>query len=556
MTDQNLSALSKQGLSVLEHYIEKSGLPIQRGIEKEGLRSTSEFDIAQTNHPEKLGHPLTHAGITTDYSEALLELITPVKNSREALLTELESIHRYVNQHSGSETLWAGSMPCRLDGEESIRIAEYGDSNIGQLKHVYRQGLGVRYGRVMQSIAGLHFNFSLSDAFWTDLHAATTESNQSNNVDHASLQTFKSERYFALIRNFRRHAWLLMYLFGASPALDKSFVKGSQHQLDSFDGKGTLYKPYATSLRMGDLGYHNNAQEALAICFNTLDNFTHTLGQAIHTPYAPYQDIGIKHEEQYIQLNTNILQIENEYYSSIRPKRTTHSGEKPTQALIERGVEYIEVRCLDLNPTLPLGIDETEVDFLDIFLLHSLMTPSAFIDDDACKELEDNFTKTVNDGRNPALTLQNGAESLSIKDWGIRLIEDMTSIAKALDKANHDDRYQLALQHQKEKLLNVDLTPSAKVLQAMQESSRSWLEYAGQLSSQHKASLSLTTENETKVNTSNTSTPPSPPSMKPSLSEIEARFDKEASDSFTAAQRILDADSISFDRYLDDYHRS
>ena len=226
LSTQNLSETYTDKLSELEKYVGTKGIPVARGIEKEGLRADPQHDISQTNHPEALGHPLSHPTITTDYSEALLELITPVEQTREDLLNTLEQTHQHVANNIGNEVLWAGSMPCRIDGNDSIRIAEYGDSNIGQLKYVYRQGLGVRYGRIMQSIAGLHFNFSISDDFWLTLKNMQTDvDNQSpSSSENLSLQDFKSEQYFALIRNFRRHSWLLMYLFGASPALDKSFL--------------------------------------------------------------------------------------------------------------------------------------------------------------------------------------------------------------------------------------------------------------------------------------------------------------------------------------------
>lgn len=481
MTDPSTNVF-QSGLSTLNEYLQSHPSPILRGIEKEGLRAGPSLDIAQTDHPQALGHPLTHGRITTDYSEALLELITTVHDSREGLLDELKQIHAFVQAQLQDELLWAGSMPCRLDGEESIRIAEYGESNIGQLKHVYRQGLGVRYGRIMQSIAGLHFNFSLQDGFWQTLQAS-----QGNTQ---SLQDFKSDQYFGLIRNFRRHAWLLMYLFGASPALDKSFLNnGASASLDALDSKGTLYKPYACSLRMGDLGYHNNAQSSLNICFNTLDNFTHTLGEAVKTPYADYQKIGLRKDNRYIQLNSNVLQIENEYYSSIRPKRTAVSGEKPTQALISRGVEYIEVRCMDLNPMLPLGIDAHEIDFLDLMLLHALLQQSDFIDDEHCNELDRNFSQTVDRGRDPNLRLIREKNEISLKDWGLELIQEMHGIAEILDQKSGDGRYAKTLQIQAAKLHDVSRTPSADIVRKLQSENLSWLEFAGQLSAAHHDTL-------------------------------------------------------------------
>lgn len=522
--DIDTSGLSSTALSSLEKHIKENGLPIARGIEKEGLRADTSGLISQTDHPSALGHPLTHASITTDYSEALLELITPVKTSREDLLSTLTHTHEFVATNIGDEVLWSGSMPCKIDGEESIRIAEYGDSNIGRLKYVYRQGLGVRYGRVMQSIAGLHFNFSIDDKLWQALQNSQTNTDQ-------SLQDFKSEQYFALIRNFRRYSWLLMYLFGASPCLDQSFVKDQPHSLEPLDDKGTLYKPYATSLRMGDLGYHNNAQSSLNICFNNLSNFTQTLGRAIHSVHQPYQEIGLFKDGEPIQINTNILQIENEYYSSIRPKRTAQSGETPRHALTERGVEYIEVRCLDLNPFLAVGISDTQIDFMDIFLSYCLLKHSPVIDDDECQSLDNNFDLVVNEGRKPGLTLKDNETEKPMTLWGNELLSSMSKIATILDQANNDQRYSKALAEQQAKLDAVDLCPSAQVLKIMQDEKLSWLEFAGELSHKHKATL-------TKSASQTTSS---------------QDFVSEGKQSFLDAEEIKNNDQQSFESYLQSY---
>lgn len=515
----------KACLNALKQFLSTDKAAFGRGIEKEGLRTDNAGFIAQTDHPSALGHTLTHPHITTDYSEALLELITDVHTGRDTLLKQLGDVHQFVQENLGDEQLWAGSMPCALDGDQSIRIAEYGDSNIGQLKHVYRQGLGVRYGRIMQSIAGLHFNFSLNDELWQALHDAENS--------ELSLQDYKSAKYFALIRNFRRHAWLLMYLFGASPALDQSFIKpGAKHSLEQFDDKGTLYLPYACSLRMGDLGYHNNAQSDLSICFNTVDNFVATLQKAIKTPYQAYEEIGTQKDGQYIQLNTNILQIENEYYSPIRPKRTAQPGEKPTEALRARGVEYVEVRCMDLNPMLPLGISETEIDFLDLFLLNCLVQPSDWISDDDCLDIESNFSAVVNRGREPDLTLVRKGETLTLKSWGLQLIQEMEDLLPVFGQGLKVDTYATALDIQKQKLLDSSLCPSAQVLEQMRTHHQSWLNLVLALSRQHKKTL---TEEE-------------------ALSEQErASFQQEAERSLKQAAAIKASDNQDFAAYLADY---
>lgn len=453
-----------------------------KGVEKEGLRVDRNGFIAQTPHPEALGSALTHPRITTDYSEALLELITPVCASTPELLESLRNIHKYVQQHLGDEVFWAASMPCELDGDPSIPIAEYGSSNIGRLKHVYRQGLAVRYGRMMQSIAGAHYNLSLPDSFWQLWQEALG--------NQQSLKDFKSDQYFWLIRNFRRRSWLLMLLFGASPALDASFVADTSHKLSRFDDR-TWFGQDATSLRMGDLGYHNNAQSSLNICFNELNTYTQTLDRAIHTPWPAYEKIGVRRDGQFIQINTSVLQIENEYYSAVRPKRTANSGEKPIQALESRGVEYIEVRCLDLDPFSPEGVNEKQIDFLDLFLLDCLLSDSARIGDDECERLDDNYKDVVAQGRNRELSLCQGGARVPVGDAAQVVFDQLEPLADLLDSWNGSDTYRSALAAQRRKLPEVGpwSVPSAQVVDAMRESGLGHREWVMEQSRQHQRVL-------------------------------------------------------------------
>ena len=449
---------------------------ICHGIERETLRITTEARLSQKAHPEALGKALTHPYITTDYSEALLEFITPVHCRIEDTLAFLDELHRYTCQQTDGELLWAGSMPPLLEGDENIPIAQYGHSNIGQMKSVYREGLAHRYGKAMQTIAGIHYNFSLPDELWSLLQKD----------DGQDEQSFRSESYLALIRNFRRYSWLLMYLFGASPAASRSFFPDPENNygLESF-GSDTLVSPYGTSLRMSDFGYTNNAQSSLSICYNTLDEYVDSLTKAIQTPYQPYEDIGLKKDGNYLQLNTNLLQIENEYYSTIRPKRVARSGEKPVTALRNHGVEYIEVRCLDINPFEPLGLSNTDAHFQDVFLLYCALQSNTELGHAECRESGENFSKVVSEGRKPGLTLMSQGQEITLRSWGAMLLEEMLPVAKLLDEANGSDLFTHALKTQQDKLDDISLTPSAQVIAAIEKQQLGHLELMQLLSEQH-----------------------------------------------------------------------
>ena len=457
-----------------------ANLPLLRqclhGIERECLRVDGNGQLALTPHPQALGSALTHAQITTDYSESLLEFITPAEADPAETLADLERIHRFAYSKLGAEYLWSPSMPCPLPAEEDIPIARYGNSNIGKLKYVYRKGLALRYGKTMQCIAGIHYNFSLPEALWPLLQAVED--------DNRSTCDYQSASYIALIRNFRRYSWLLMYLFGSSPVLDAGFLRGRQHELQQLDAD-TLYLPWATSLRMSDLGYQNNAQAGLTPCYNDLASYTSSLRQAVSTPYPAYVSAGTKKDGEWQQLNTNVLQIENEYYSSIRPKRVTRSGERPIQALLARGVQYVEVRCLDINPFNPVGIDLEEARFLDAFLLFCALEDSPTLGGPECRDCTGNFLKVVKEGRRPGLQLQRNGEAVELQQWAGQLLDHIAHSAQLLDQGLADAPHLSALQTQRAKVADVRLTPSAQVLAVLQERQESFRAFALRQSREH-----------------------------------------------------------------------
>ena len=432
---------------------------LRRGIEKESLRVALDGALATTPHPASLGSALSHPAITTDFSEAQLELITQVHSSPEACLNELEDIHRFV--YAGlpaGELLWPSSMPCILGDDEKIPLGRYGSSNVGTAKTVYRRGLGHRYGRLMQTISGIHYNFSLPESLWLTLGLHDQEA--------------RSAAYFGLIRNFRRWSWLLIYLFGASPSVCRSFTRNNpNHGLTPFD-EGSLHLPYATSLRMGPLGYQSDAQASLHISYNSLAEYASSMREALTTEYAPYEQYGLEVNGEYQQLNTAILQSENEFYGTIRPKRPVRASERPLTALQQRGVEYVEVRCLDLNPFLRVGLDTHQVRFIDTFLLLCLLAHSAPDSPEEIERLNDNQMRVVQRGRDPALTLRTAqSREEPLADWAAALLDACERLAAILDAAHGGDAYSYTIEQQRNKVADPDLTPSARVLQIMRDQS-------------------------------------------------------------------------------------
>lgn len=406
-----------------------------RGVERETLRYHQNGKLATTPHPEGLGSAFTNEWITTDFAESLLEFITPVSNDIPTLINQLEDIHHFTQTKLGDDKLWPMSMPCYVNQEDDIQLAQYGSSNSGKMKTLYREGLKRRYGSLMQIISGVHFNFSFPDSFWDTLYGKQDEDQR---------QDTKSDAYFGLIRNYYRFGWLIPYFFGASPALCSSFIQGRDTKLPFENIGGTLFLPKSTSLRLSDLGYTNSAQSSLKIEFNSLEQYLEGLNQAIRTPSDEFAEIGIKAGDEYRQLNSNVLQIENELYAPIRPKRVAKSGEKPSEALERAGVEYIEVRSLDVNPFSSIGITEDQVRFLDLFLTWSALKDSEEMDGCELECWRDNWNKVIIEGREVGLELQIGCkgERLTLQEWATRVMCDLKLIAEKMDAAHGGSAYQ------------------------------------------------------------------------------------------------------------------
>jgi glutamate--cysteine ligase len=487
---------------------------IRRGIEKESLRVRPEGKLAMTPHPMLLGSALTHPHITTDFSESQLELITGVHTGVEACLEELTRIHQIVYRALGDEMMWCASMPCGLPADDAIPLGRYGSSNVGRMKTVYRTGLSHRYGRRMQMISGIHYNFSLPDTIWPlpGLGEPT-------------------EAYFALIRNFRRNAWLLFYLFGASPAVCASFVEGREHELREL-AAGTHYLPYATSLRMGRLGYQSDAQSKLAVSYNNVENYGASLFDALTQPYPPYEAIGIRNGDEYHQLATSLLQIENEFYGKIRAKRIIRPGERPLHALRERGVEYVEVRLMDLDPFCAIGIGAATIRLLDVFLLHCLLEESPPDTPAEIAAIGRNQNRVAARGRKAGLLLERRGQEVELFDWGRQLTIECEPIAAALDAAHGSTAYREALAAAVTALNDPASVPSARVLREMQDQhAGSYLRFTLAQSLRHAAAIR--------------SLPLAP--------EREKRFARLAAESLDEQRQIEAADTMPFEIYRQQY---
>ncbi len=475
------SLLNKRLNTLIDNNLGSFLLDSKTGLEKESLRVSPQGRISQNKHPEVLGAALTHPWITTDYSESLLEFITPPLARAHEALDYLLDIETFVYQKLDDELLWTTSMPCIITGESDIHIAEYGSSNAGMMKTVYRRGLAWRYGKMMQVIAGIHFNHSFPLKFWPAY--------QEMEGDNSAEQAFINQSYMSMTRNLLRYGWLIPYLFGSSPAICKSFLNGiampeNMQQLNN----NTCYEPYATSLRMGDIGYTNlkEGETGVKANYNSLSEYTQSLRKAITTPCPNYEKIGVKVNGEYRQLNANRLQIENEYYSSVRPKQILENMEKPVDALDQRGIQYVELRSLDINAFHPAGLTHKQLYFLKTFMLFCLLQESPKIDKAEQQEIDRNQSLVAHQGRKPGLKLRRQGKSILLQSWAQELMQNMAPVAELMSNIYDEDCYLDSHELHLNLVRHPELTPSARILEELFTNNESYYEFARRKSLEHR----------------------------------------------------------------------
>lgn len=444
------------------------------GLEKESLRIFQSGELANTNHPKSLGDKLTNHFLTTDYAESQLEVITKPYPDFNKTLEELEDIHKFIYQNiNQDQTLWPFSIPGKLPKPKDISIARYGSSIKGQIKELYRTGLEHRYGKVMQLICGIHYNFSFSDDFWQAYFPAI------KNHPKWSKQDINNS-YMSLIRNYMRISWLSTYLFGASPAISNKFIHKDiaiANYLKPF--KDTTYlTPYGTSVRESNLGYHNKSKVTHMIDYNSMQAYANSLYKAVNTIDPEFQELGKFRGNKQIQINCNLLQIENEYYGTIRPKPSVEITDVPLyKALHNYGISYIELRNLDLNPFNYIGIEYNQGLFLEVVMYYCLLLDSPEFTPKERAEIKANSDKIALLGRQPQLQLIHNGHFTSMKTWANDIFQDLKIIGEYLDQAYGKNNYTKCIEYYQTLIHNPEQTLSAKIIQELIKNDCDYTDY-------------------------------------------------------------------------------
>ena len=421
------------------------------GFEKESLRIANSR-ISKSSHPELLGSALCNKFITTDFSESQLELVTPPFKNNNRSLAFLEDIHHFVSCNLKDEFLWPFSMPTNIDNEKDINISNYGTSNLGLFKRIYRNGLSHRYGRMMQTISGVHYNYSFSDRFWQKLPL--------KNLDK-DYKEIRSLSYFNMLRNISRVNWLILYLFGASPIITRNLLTKEKQSFQKLDDE-TYYLKYATSLRMSNFGYYNILGDEFSVSLDSLASYISDIQEATKTPSKSFKSLNKKNNKNNQQINENLLQIDDEFYAVARAKSRVISNQRTTSKLTNGGVDFIELRSLDLNPYSRIGIDQETTNFLEILLSYCFVKQKGYLSDLEKQEISHNDSLVAKQGRYPGLYLQKDGEKIRLKDLGNQILDELYPIATLLD--NKQNQYTKSLDLMVEKINDPSKTISGRLM--------------------------------------------------------------------------------------------
>jgi glutamate--cysteine ligase len=273
----------------------------------------------------------------------------------------------------------------------------------------------------MQCVSGIHYNFSIDEKSYCDLLGSAYSQEAVDNL------------YLGLIRNFKRNFWFILAQLGASPVADKSYVLERDHNLEKLNAND-VFLPEATSLRMSNIGYQSPIQTSLGIRYNSLDGFIESVKKGIKMSHIEFNRLGLFDDGgNRQQISDGIIQIENELYDTIRPKRTSPNGLRPANALKEHGIEYVEIRGVDISPNALGGISKDQMHFLDLFLIHCFITRSSELTDKENIRLQKNHTDMVSSGQNNSTVISYKGKEISSGEAMVDLINELSLLAKTLD---------------------------------------------------------------------------------------------------------------------------
>ena len=379
------------------------------GIEWEGLRVRANGELFLSPHPEIFGNKLSNPFITTDFSESQIEIITPAFDTIDEAFSFFSFMSDVVNSSlDDDEYLWFQSLPCILPDSSKIPIAKYKGKELAEESMEYRKGMAKKYGLRKQMISGIHFNFSFKDELieklYDNLDFSEIEGYENSSI---SYKEFKYMLYLKISRNYIRYVWLIIYLTGCSVAAHNTFTPECTDLMEHSDDYGGVYSERGPSFRNASCGYKN--LEHLYPNYHSVDAFARDVQSFI---------------------DEGKLSQAKELYTQIRLK-----PKDPSDVLLSLrndGIQYIEIRTLDINPFYKCGLIKKDMEFLHLFLIYSLIADESDYEnwqEEAIynEEMVDESAYDYN------MKLLKDGEEISLEEWGLKILDEIDEMCRTLN---------------------------------------------------------------------------------------------------------------------------
>ena len=399
------------------------------GIEWESLRAKDGGQLSLTPHPEVFGDKLTNPVVTTDFSESQIEIITPTFDTIDEAFDVFSLLSDIVNVSlPEDEYLWFQSIPCILPYADQIPIAQYSEEGMSSQR--YREDLARKYGLKKQMISGVHFNFSFSDEFLEHLYSIEDSG--------VSFRQFKNSVYLKVARNYLRYCWLIIYLTGCSIGTHETFSKDCIHLMDACDEFGSYYSTRGPSFRNASCGYKNLKE--LYPSYASVEEFARDVNRFI---------------------DNGDLSEAKELYTQIRLKPKDPSD--MLNSLVNDGIEYVEIRTLDINPFYKCGLVRHDMNFLHLFLIYMFIKDeSDYVDWQ--REAKINEENTAEAAYVDSMRLLRDGEEVTLKSWAAEIINEMYGMCEVF---GIDESHTLSLMLNR--IADPELTYGKRLLRLIEE---------------------------------------------------------------------------------------
>ncbi|HAT4181976.1 bifunctional glutamate--cysteine ligase GshA/glutathione synthetase GshB [Clostridium perfringens] len=411
----------------LEDYFIKANF----GLEKENVRVTESGNLALTPHPKAFGDREKNAYIKTDFSESQLEMVTPVCNTLEEVYSFICNLNKVVSLEimKNGEFLWPQSNPPILPREEEIPIAKLSNRE----DELYRENLSYKYGKKKQVISGIHYNFSFKEEFIKLLYKELKV--------EKDFREFKDDIYLRMARNFQKYHWLLIYLTGASPVFHESYIEEIKEEGEKL-GEDSYYIKDDTSLRNSSYGYKN--KKDYYVSYNSIEEYASDIKNLV------------KDKE---------IQSIKEYYNPIRLKSL--GSEDMLESLLHKGIDYLEVRLLDLDPLSIQGVSKETLYLVHLFMIYTLLKENKEITYKDQEEFFKNHDMVALKGRNEEAVIYENGVPVLLKDKGREILSEMDEIVEILFSNNEE--FKNVIKRALEKINNPHDTISEKLIKDIKE---------------------------------------------------------------------------------------